>query len=70
MVVIDHPLFDAVRKTLVFFNKNDKIAVVIFYNNFKLLHATISLVRKSGTLNKFMTTAITGCNSLFDLIQQ
>jgi len=34
------------------------IAVVFFYNNFKLLHTTMSLVRKSGKLNIFMTTGI------------
>jgi hypothetical protein len=38
--------------------KNNNIAVVFFYNNFKPLHTTISLVSKSGKRNIFMTTGI------------
>jgi hypothetical protein len=41
-----------------FFNKNNNIAVVFFYNNFRPLHTTMSLVSKSGKRNIFMTTGI------------
>jgi len=35
-------------KVYIFFNKNSNIAVVIFYNDFKSLHAIMALISKFG----------------------